>query len=134
MSPASPANWPSDRILAFPGEVRVELAGKNKDQGGASPSSSDIAALEALVAKPWVDLREALEAAAAGERQIPSGLDVLQDNLKSGTQPDMIELAKRKIIRAGLFSPMCLLVEIIRAVVAERILPDEPPPSTGKTS
>jgi hypothetical protein len=123
MSPASPANWPSDLILAFPGDVRSELVGKarqeNKDQGSASPSSWDIVreALKPLVANPWVDLREALEAAAAGERQTPGGLDVLQANLKRGAEPDLIELAKRKIVGAGLVSPM-----------------PEPPPSTGKTS
>jgi hypothetical protein len=54
------------------------------------------------VAKSWIDLREGLEAAAAGERRPPSGLDVLQANLKTGAEPDLIALAKRKIIRAGL--------------------------------
>jgi hypothetical protein len=128
MSPASPANWPSDLILAFPGDVRSELVSKarqeNKDQGTASPTSWDIVrgALKPLVANPWVDLREAIEAAAAGERQTPSGLGVLQANLRSRAEPDLIELAKRKIVGARLVSPM----------------PDEPPasppPSTGKTS
>jgi hypothetical protein len=128
MSPASPANRPSDLILAFRSEVRVELAGKvsqkNKDQGSASPTSWAIfrEALKRLLANPWVDLREALEAAAASERQTPSGLDVLQANLKSGAEPNLIELAKRKIVGACLVSPM----------------PEEPsvspPPSTGKTS
>jgi hypothetical protein len=49
MSPASPANWRSDLILAFPGDVRVELGGKarqeNKDRGSTLPSSWYIAAV-----------------------------------------------------------------------------------------
>jgi hypothetical protein len=133
-SETPPANWPSDLILAFPGDVRSALMGKaiqeSNDQGSASPEFLVTGALKALVANPWVDLREALEAAAAGERQTPSGLDVLQANLKSGAQPDLIDRAKQKMIRAGLVSPMVL--------VAERILPDEPPapppPSTGRTA
>jgi hypothetical protein len=131
-SPMSPAKWSSDWILAFRSDVRVELAGKgrqeNEDQRSASPSSWDMA-LKALVANPWVNLREALEAAAAGERQTCSGLDVLQVNLKNGVQPNLIEVAKRMIIRAGLFSPMSL--------VAERTLPEpptSPPPPTGRTA
>lgn len=102
-SPGSPINWSSDLILAFRSDVRAELAGKgrqeNKDQGTASPSSRDVAAIKALLANPWVDLREALEAAAAAERQIPSGIDILQANIESGAQPDLIELAKRKMPR-----------------------------------
>jgi hypothetical protein len=121
-SPRSPANWPSDLILALRGDVRVELAGKarqkNKDQGSVSPSSWDTPreALKALVANPWVNLREALvDAAAASERQTPSGLDALQANLKSGVQPDLIELSKRRM-----------------RLVAEEIFPEPPtslPPS-----
>jgi hypothetical protein len=96
-SPASPAKWPSARILAFPSDVRVELAGKarqeNTDQGSASPSSWGIASW-------WGIAREVLEAAVAGGRQTRlkygSGLDVLQANLKSGAQPDLIELSKRR--------------------------------------
>jgi hypothetical protein len=107
-SPTSRAKWSSDWILAFRSDVRVELAGKgrqeNGDQGSASPSSLDMA-LKALVANPWVDLREALELAAAGERQTPSGLDVLQANLKSGVQPDLIELAKRSALPEPPTSP-----------------------------
>ena len=82
-------------ILAFPGDVRSELVRKarqeNKDQGSASPRSWDTAR--------WVNLSEALEAAAGGERQTPSGLDVLQANLNSGAQPDLIELSKRRAAR-----------------------------------
>src|SRR5215831_17475741 len=99
-SPTSPAKSPSDLILALRGEVRIELAGKvrqkTKYRGSASPSSWDVAALRALVANPWVDLREGLEAAAASERQTPGGLDVLQANLKSGALPDQIELSKQR--------------------------------------
>lgn len=106
-SPASPANWPSDVILAFRSDVRVELAGKarqentdqgkgrqeNKDQGAASPGSWGIAS-------SWGIPREVLEAAVVAGRQTRlnygSGLNDLQDNLKSGAQPDLIELSKRK--------------------------------------
>jgi hypothetical protein len=86
-------------ILDFRGEVGVELAGKNKDRGSASPSWPDIAALRELMANPWVDLEEGLKLAASSERQTPSGLDLLQANLKSGAQPDLIELAKGKMPR-----------------------------------
>jgi hypothetical protein len=96
-SRASPANWPSDWILAFPSDVRVKLAGKarqeNTDQGSAWPSSWGSASW-------WGIAREVLEAAVAGGRKTRlkygSGLDVLQDNLKSGAQPDLIELSKRR--------------------------------------
>jgi hypothetical protein len=88
---ASPANWQSDWILAFPTDVRVELASKvrpeNTDQGSALPSS-------------WSVPMEVFEAAFAAGRQTRliygSGLEVLQDNLKSGAQPDLIELSKRR--------------------------------------
>lgn len=102
-TPGSPVNWSSDLILNFRSEVRSELADKarpkNKDQGSASPNSWDIAAFKALVANPWVDLREALEAAAAAKQQTPGGVDVLQANIKSGVEPDLIELAKRNMPR-----------------------------------
>jgi hypothetical protein len=51
----------------------------------------------------WGANREALEAAVAAGRQnrlqYGSGLDVLQQNLKSGVQPDLIELSKRRSAR-----------------------------------
>lgn len=47
--------------------------------------------------------REALEMAIANGRQtrleFGSGLDVLQSNLKSGAQPDLIEVSKRRSAR-----------------------------------
>jgi hypothetical protein len=54
-------------------------------------------------ASHWVGSREALEGAVAAGRQsrlrYGSGLDVLQSNLKSGEQPDLIEISKRRAMR-----------------------------------
>jgi hypothetical protein len=130
-SRTSPLNWQSAQILAFRGDVRVELAGKNTDRR-ALPSS-------------WSLPREVFEAPVAGGRQTRlkygSGLDILQANLKSGAQPDLTKLAKGRMPRVDVrqdqqsastpprSSPMIL--------VAERILPEPPtppPPSTGSTS
>ena len=51
----------------------------------------------------WGVAREALESAIASGRQNRlkhgSGLDVLQQNLKNGTEPDLIELSKRRAMR-----------------------------------
>lgn len=51
----------------------------------------------------WGVAREALEAAISSGRQTRlkhgSGLDILQQNLKSGAEPDLIELSKRKAMR-----------------------------------
>lgn len=51
----------------------------------------------------WGVAREALEGAIASGRQTRllhgSGLDVLQQSLKNGTQPDLIELSKRRAMR-----------------------------------
>jgi hypothetical protein len=96
-SPASPAKWQSDLILTFRGDVRVELAGKARqestDHGTALPSWWGVAGW-------WGFASEALEAAVAIGRQsrltYGSGLDVLHDNLTSGAQPDLIELSKRR--------------------------------------
>jgi hypothetical protein len=89
----------------------------------------------------WVDLREALEAAAAGEGQTPSGLDVLQANLKGGAQPDLIELSKRRSPRADVRQEQQSASTSPRSrsmiLVAERTLPEpptSPPPSTGGTA
>jgi DNA-directed RNA polymerase subunit RPC12/RpoP len=54
-------------------------------------------------ASHWVGSREALEGAVAAGRQsrlrYGSGLDVLQSNLKTGEQPDLIEISKRRAMR-----------------------------------
>jgi len=54
-------------------------------------------------ASTWSASREMLQGAAAAGKQIRerfgSGLDVLQSNLKSGAQVDLIEASKRKAIR-----------------------------------
>lgn len=54
-------------------------------------------------ASRWVGSREALEGAVAAGRQsrlkYGSGLDVLQQNLKTGAQPDLIEISKRRAMR-----------------------------------
>lgn len=54
-------------------------------------------------ASRWVASREALEGAVAAGRQsrlkYGSGLDVLQQNLKTGEQPDLIEISKKRAMR-----------------------------------
>jgi hypothetical protein len=54
-------------------------------------------------ASHWVGSREALEGAVAAGRQsrlkYGSGLDVLQSNLKSGEQPDLIEISRKRALR-----------------------------------
>jgi len=54
-------------------------------------------------ASAWQASREMLQGAAAAGKQIRerfgSGLDVLHSNIKSGAEPDLIELSKRKAIR-----------------------------------
>jgi hypothetical protein len=51
----------------------------------------------------WGVAREALEAAVTAGRQTRirhgTGLDILQANLKSGAEPDLIELSKRRAMR-----------------------------------
>jgi hypothetical protein len=51
----------------------------------------------------WTGNREAIEAAAAigkaTRQQYGSGLDILQAALKSGDQPDLIEMSKRRSAR-----------------------------------
>jgi hypothetical protein len=51
----------------------------------------------------WTAAQETLQAAISAGRQTRlrhgSGLDVLQANLKSGVEPDLIENSKRKMIR-----------------------------------
>jgi hypothetical protein len=51
----------------------------------------------------WGIAREALETAMAAGRQTRlkhgSGLDILQANLKSGVEPDLIEVSKRRAMR-----------------------------------
>jgi hypothetical protein len=84
-SRSSPAKWQSDWILTFRGDVRSEFAGKRSSWS---------------IAREALELGEMFEAAVASGRQTRlkygSGLDVLQANLKSGAQPDLIELSKRK--------------------------------------
>src|SRR5262249_28079954 len=100
-SRASPANWQSDWILAYPSNVRSELAGKvrpeNTDQGKATQENMDQGS---ALPNSWAITKEVLEAVVAAGRQTRlkygSGLEVLQDNLKSGAQPDLIELSKRR--------------------------------------
>ena len=62
-----------------------------KDQRGTVPAAA------------WEASRETLEHAIAIGRQSRlqhgSGLDVLQANLKSGVEPDLIELSKRKSVK-----------------------------------
>jgi hypothetical protein len=54
-------------------------------------------------ASSWQASQEMLRGAAAAGRQIRerfgSGLDVLHSNIKSGAEPDLIELSKRKAIK-----------------------------------
>ena len=54
-------------------------------------------------ASTWQASREALEGAVAAGRQIRqkygNGLDILQANLKSGVQPDLIEVSKKRAIK-----------------------------------
>jgi hypothetical protein len=56
-------------------------------------------------ASGWGATGEALSLAIANGRetrlQYGSGLDVLQANIKSGREPDLIELSKRRSIRVG---------------------------------
>ena len=51
----------------------------------------------------WGVAREALESAISAGRQTRlkhgSGLDILQQNLKSGAEPDLIEVSKRRAMR-----------------------------------
>ena len=51
----------------------------------------------------WGVAREALEAAVSSGRQIRqnygSGLDILQANLKSGAEPDLLAISKRRAMR-----------------------------------
>ena len=51
----------------------------------------------------WGVAREALEGAISAGRKSRlkhgSGLDILQQNLKSGAEPDLIELSKRRAMR-----------------------------------
>jgi hypothetical protein len=51
----------------------------------------------------WGIAREALEGAISSGRQSRlkhgSGLDILQANLKSGAEPDLIEISKRRAMR-----------------------------------
>jgi hypothetical protein len=51
----------------------------------------------------WGVAREALEGAIAAGRQTRirhgSGLDILQQNLKSGAEPDLIEISKRRAMK-----------------------------------
>jgi hypothetical protein len=90
-----PAGWSSGSILEFASDVRIELADKkNKDQGSSSPRSW----------RPWPSSwGEVFEAAVAGRRQsrlkYGDGFDVLQSALKSGDQPDLIELSKQRAAR-----------------------------------
>jgi hypothetical protein len=88
---ASPANWQSDWILAFPTDVRVEFAGKvrpeNTDHGKATQENQD---QDSALPSSWGVPMEVLEAAMANGRQTRlrygSGLELLHDNLKSGAQ------------------------------------------------
>ena len=134
-SPASPAKWQSDLILAFTSDVRSELAGKagqeNKDQGSALPSSWGIGGW-------WGIAAEVLEAAVVAGRQTRlkygSGLDVLQADLKSGAQPDLIELSKRRSLRGKQQAATPHSRPVV--LIGERILPEpqtSPPPSAGGT-
>jgi hypothetical protein len=54
-------------------------------------------------ASSWQASREALEGAIAAGKQIRqkygSGLDILQSNLKSGAEPDLIEISKKRAIK-----------------------------------
>jgi hypothetical protein len=54
-------------------------------------------------ASTWTAAQETLQAAVAAGRQsrlkYGSGLDVLQANIKSGAQPDLIEASKRRMIK-----------------------------------
>jgi DNA-directed RNA polymerase subunit RPC12/RpoP len=54
-------------------------------------------------ASTWGIAREALEGAVQSGRKTRlkhgSGLDILQQNLKSGAEPDLIELSKRRAMR-----------------------------------
>jgi hypothetical protein len=56
-------------------------------------------------ASAWGATSEALSMAIAAGRETRlnygSGLDVLQANIKSGREPDLIELSKRRSIRVG---------------------------------
>jgi hypothetical protein len=56
-----------------------------------------------VAGQQWTGNREAIEAAAAIGRQTRlkygSGLDVLQRALKSGDQPDLIALSKKRSMR-----------------------------------
>jgi hypothetical protein len=97
----SPAKWQSGLILAFTGDVRSELVGKASSCGALPREALELVGKGSL----WGIAREALEAAVAGGRQTRlkygSGLDVLQANLKSGAQPDLIELSKRRSPRVS---------------------------------
>lgn len=56
-----------------------------------------------LNASSWGIAKEALEGAIASGRRSRlthgSGLDILQSNLKSGAQPDLIEISKRRAMK-----------------------------------
>jgi hypothetical protein len=114
-SPASPAKWQSKLILALRGDVRIELAGKNTDHR-ALPSS-------------WSLPREVFEAAVAGGGQTRlkygSGLDLLKE------LPDLIELSKQRSPRVDVKQEQWSASTPPRSrpmvLLAERILPDEPP-------
>jgi hypothetical protein len=62
-----------------------------KDTSGTIPASQ------------WTAAQETLQAAVASGRQTRlkhgSGLDVLQSNLKSGAEPDLIEKSKQRMIK-----------------------------------
>ena len=56
-----------------------------------------------IPASTWTAAQETLQAAVTAGRQsrlrYGSGLDVLQANLKSGAEPDLIEASKRRMIK-----------------------------------
>ena len=78
-------------------EHRMEGTPKTRyKDAGATPSQSG---------SSWGVAQQTLQEAVAAGRETRmkygSGLDVLQANIKSGAEPDLIELSKRRSIRVG---------------------------------
>ena len=82
----------------------ADMQREHRPQGTPKVRYKDAGSVPAQSAN-WGATSEALSMAIAAGRetrlQHGSGLDVLQANIKSGVEPDLIELSKRRSIRVG---------------------------------
>jgi hypothetical protein len=82
----------------------ADMQREHRPQGTPTVRYKDASSAPAT-APTWGATSETLSQAIAAGRETRlnygSGLDVLQANLKSGREPDLIELSKRRSIRVG---------------------------------